>query len=412
MGRTAGLSLSTIGSSSGIWAAVLLLATGLGHPLPARADNGGSDCYQSFPQWDQVVALHEKVDAAEGITDDAKDPLDSRFGELQSRHDSYYDGTAELCTELHGYYSDRDTYGQAVEEHNKAFQAHEEEVAQQRAQCGGTSDDQGFVDRCNEWGARLDEEARRLDEEAAQLQQQKAELDQRQQDIDAEADRVNAEWTELLEGYITDAQTALDNQGFTGRKVYRMTAKSWVNGPAVTEMTIRGKKLRFEANNRPGGPYLNGNNDFKLFQTFTVQVDFVNGKVKKAEFLKDSLQQKAGSSILIPASSTYHVPQVGLQGAIYVTNQKIDKAPDEGSVTYTRTVEGRPNLLIVYPDYFGPGSTNFTPIYNTLTITVKSDGDPDVEGSGSAFPSHMFWLGDELISEQDQVQPSEFFGGH
>src|SRR5690348_7605830 len=131
MKHSTDLSLFPFGSRGAFCTALLLLAVGLGHPLPAKADSGGSDCYQAFPQWDQAVELHRKVDAAEGIADDTKGPLDSRFGELQARHDSYYDGTADICAELHDYNKDLDAYEQQVEEHNKEFQAHQEEAAQQ-----------------------------------------------------------------------------------------------------------------------------------------------------------------------------------------------------------------------------------------------------------------------------------------
>jgi hypothetical protein len=229
--------------------------------------------------------------------------------------------------------------------------------------------------------------------------------------INQQAESINTEWTGLLTAFVTDAQTALDDQGFTGKKVYRLTAKTWINAADVTEPTLRGVKFKLQGNDRPSGPYLNADNDFKLFQTFTVQVDFEKGKVKRAQFLKDSLQAKVGSTYImvpvapIPTSIPFH-------GVIYVTNQKIEQAEDGKSVKFTRTVEGRPNLMILFPDYFDPvASTNFATIYNTLEITVTAD-DPDVEGSGSAFPSHMFWLGDQLFHEQEQVQPSEFFAGH
>src|SRR5579859_2025354 len=102
MKLAANLSLVSMDSSRGLCAA-LLLAAALVHPLPARADSGGSDCYQPFPQWDQAVEVHGKLDAAEGVAAETKDPLDSRFSELQERHDSYYDGTAEQCTEFHSF---------------------------------------------------------------------------------------------------------------------------------------------------------------------------------------------------------------------------------------------------------------------------------------------------------------------
>lgn len=415
MKRISGLPVGMTGSAGSLCAALLLFVAGVGHPLLARADSGGSDCYQAFPEWDQVVELHGKVDEAEGIGDETKEPLDSRFNELQVRHDSYYDGTADLCAELRNYNNDKGSYEQELAEYNKEFDAHQQEAAEQHAECPSTVDTQEQADRCNEWGARITADAERLDAWAAQINQKKSDLDQRVADINGESDRLNAEWTGLLDSYIADAQAALDEQGFTGRKVYRMTAKSWIDTAAVTEYTIRGLKFHLESNDTPTSPYLNGGNDFKLFQTFTVQVDFVNGKVKSAEFLKDSLQAKAGSTYLlvpVPGPGTAHLMKVAFQGRIYVTDQKIDKATDEESVTFTRTVEGHPNEMILYPDYFTPGSTNFTPIYNTLKITVKADGDPDVEGSGSAFPSHMFWLGDQLFDQQQQVQPSEYFGGH
>ena len=395
-----------------VCAAALLFSISAGYAVRANADTGGDpECYQPFPEWDKAADMHAKLDEADGVPQDTKDALDSRFSQLQARHDGYYNGTAEQCQEVRTYNSDKTAYESALAQYTSEFNAHQQDASQQNAECSGTVDSQEAADRCNEWGGRIDADKARLDQWAAELQNKKDGLDQQVEQINQQAESINTEWTGLLTAFVTDAQTALDDQGFTGKKVYRLTAKTWINAADVTEPTLRGVKFKLQGNDRPSGPYLNADNDFKLFQTFTVQVDFEKGKVKRAQFLKDSLQAKVGSTYImvpvapIPTSIPFH-------GVIYVTNQKIEQAEDGKSVKFTRTVEGRPNLMILFPDYFDPvASTNFATIYNTLEITVTAD-DPDVEGSGSAFPSHMFWLGDQLFHEQEQVQPSEFFAGH
>jgi hypothetical protein len=394
-----------------VCAGALLFSISAGYPVRSYADAGGDpECYQPFPQWDQAADMHAKLDDADDVPQDTKDSLDSRFSQLQARHDGYYNGTAEQCQELRTYNSDKTAYESDLAQYNSEFNTHQQDAAQQNAECSGTVDSQEKVDRCNEWGGRIDADKARLDQWAAELQGKKAGLDQEVEQINQHAESINAEWTGLLTTFVADAQAALDDQGFTGKKVYRLTAKTWINATDVTEQTLRGVKFRLQGNNRPSGPYLNGDNDFKLFQTFTVQVDFEKGKVKHAQFLKDSLQAKVGSTYMLVPSAPLKVGPY--KGVIYVTNQKIEQAEDGKSVKFTRTVEGRPNLMILYPDYFDPfASTNFATIYNTLDIKVTA-GDPEVDGSGSNFPSHMFWLGDQLFHEQEQEQPSEFFSGH
>jgi hypothetical protein len=393
-------------------AGALLFSVTAGYQVRAYADEGGDpNCYQAFPEWDKATDVHTKLEDADGVPQGTKDSLDSRFTQLQARHDGFYNGTAEQCQELRAYDSDKAAFESEVEQYNDEFNTHQQDAAQQHAECPGTVDSQEEADRCNEWGGRIDADKARLEQWAAELQDKKDALDQRAQQIDQESDSLNTEWKGLLTTFVTDAQAALDDQGFTGKKVYRLTAKTWINAADVTELTLRGVKFMLQGNNKPSGPYLSGNNDFKLFQTFTVQVDFEKGKVKHAQFLKDSLQAQVGSTyLLVPAVPMPKI--VPFHGVIYVTNQKIEQAEDGKSVKFIRTVEGRPNLMILFPDYFDPvASTNFATIYNTLEITVTAD-DPEVDGSGSAFPSHMFWLGDQLFHEQEQEQPSEYFGGH
>jgi hypothetical protein len=206
--------------------------------------------------------------------------------------------------------------------------------------------------------------------------------------------------------YATLTRTA--GGGFTGTRAYHLTAKSWINGPAVTEVSVRGLKFQVESNREPLSPRPTGG-DFKLFQTFVVQVAFEDGEITEARFLPESIDQRAGPTYAPVPHPGVGMRMIPLNGNVYVVDQGVQRSPDNQSVTFRRTVEGHPSMWIVVPDAFDPvGSTNFTPIRNTIEVTVTADG-ADPHGSGTAFPSHRFWIGDQVFASLGQVQPSEYF---
>jgi uncharacterized membrane protein len=252
-----------------------------------------------------------------------------------------------------------------------------------------SSDNVQYVNDCNNEAARLDREYGALQD---RLRATKSAL------LDT--------WIPALGEYLRDLAAAPQetNVGFTGKKVYRMTAKSWINGRYVLGNSPLAVFARQMANDSPRNPYLNGNNDFKLYQTFTVEVQFKDGKAIHGRFIENSLDMRAGSTY-VPGSRNH----VGLRGAIYITNQTIKPSANGKSFTFTRTVEGRPNVLLFVPETVLPVPSHFVPVYNTLEITVTAD-EPEYSGWGSVFPSHTFWLGDREFKEQRQVEPAEFFG--
>ncbi|MDB4948015.1 MAG: hypothetical protein JWM27_664 [Gemmatimonadetes bacterium] len=202
--------------------------------------------------------------------------------------------------------------------------------------------------------------------------------------------------------------TRTQGGGFTGTHAYHLTAKSWIDGPAVTEFSVRGLKFRLEHNREPLSPSPNAGNDYKLFQSFVVQVAFEDGAVTDARFLPESISQRAGPTyVAVPRLSGPRL--IPLTGNVYVVDQAVQRSADGRSATFRRTVEGHPSMWIVVPDAFDPaGSTNFTPIRNTVEVTVTAEG-AEPRGSGTAFPSHRFWIGDRAFASQGQVQPSDFF---
>ncbi len=185
------------------------------------------------------------------------------------------------------------------------------------------------------------------------------------------------------------------------KRVVRLTAKSWIDASRITEVTWRGRKFRFESNPEPAGPDPRG--DFKLYQTFVAEVLIAEGRIVSARFVPGSTQERAGATRL--------TDRVGLPGRIYLVNERVQVSPAKDRATFVRTVEGNPSYWIVFPDaMLDPiGSTNFTPIGNTLRLEVTPDAVTP-GGEGTAFPAHRFWIGDRVFRSQPQVQPSAYFG--
>ena len=184
---------------------------------------------------------------------------------------------------------------------------------------------------------------------------------------------------------------------FSGKRVYRLTAKSWIDPSVLDEFTFVKWKIRLSANEEPVAPQASARFDYKLFQTFTAEVVFEGGKVKAAQFVPNSEDQRANTTLRLP-------------GAVKTTQRQVVIAADGFSADFTRTIEGRPNLVILIPDISLLGSLK--PIENTLKLHVTAAGAIPT-GEGTAFPSHKFWIHersqDRMFDSRRQVQPSEYF---
>lgn len=185
--------------------------------------------------------------------------------------------------------------------------------------------------------------------------------------------------------------------GFTGKKVVHLTAKSWIDPATIAEITFKSFKLKLFPNVEPRAPKPDsGKDDFKIYQTYVAEVVFEQGKITSAKFLKDSFDYRAGRT-------------GGVQGEVRLIDAKIDVSTDKTKAVFRRTVEGNPNFyLVIVPDSAFPSSIGLNPISNTLSVEITADSVKP-EGKGTAFPSHTFWMGDEVFKTQRQVQPSEFF---
>ena len=87
--------------------------------------------------------------------------------------------------------------------------------------------------------------------------------------------------------------------GFTGRKVVTLTAKSWINPSTISLLiSMQGIKVRLDPNKEPVSPVLiPEGDDFKLYQRFVAETEFVNGKVASAKFLE--MEVRAGTTFTI-----------------------------------------------------------------------------------------------------------------
>lgn len=67
------------------------------------------------------------------------------------------------------------------------------------------------------------------------------------------------------------------------KRVYHLTAKSWIDGSRITELTWRGKNFHFERNVEPTQPSPNAGDHFKLYKTFVAEVIIAKGPVPRVD---------------------------------------------------------------------------------------------------------------------------------
>jgi len=232
------------------------------------------------------------------------------------------------------------------------------------------------------------------------LNTQYEELQRRVQPYSASLGQTVAYEEEIMRGveaYLNELLERLQKKGFTGTVVVHMTAKSWIDGTAPGLATsFKGVALQFGDNKDPKSPRLDPDiDDFKLYQTFVAEAKFVDGKVVSARFLPESFD--------IRAAKTFKT----VTGLIYVKESTISKWQNTDTVTFTRTVQGRPNLVFVVP-LETMMEQQFREISNTLSVEIKGD-QITPHGSGTDFPSHKFWIGDKLFFQKTQVPAAQYF---
>ncbi len=221
--------------------------------------------------------------------------------------------------------------------------------------------------------------------------------------------RMSIRWTGSWQGQSVVASGTLGRPGYTGKRFYHMFAKSWIDGPAITEPTWAARKISMDVNTEPRQASAGAAFDYKIYQAFGVETELVNGRIVSAVFTSGSRQQLANTTF-------------GLRGEVHVTGETATVSPDKTRVVFERRIEGNPHIMIKAIDIAAAEAvarswglnlpaTNIK-IYSVLRLTVTADGaTPD--GEGSAFPTHSFWIrenqADRLFKVQRQVQPSQYF---
>jgi len=336
------------------------------------ADQG---CAVPAQEWDEAAAAHQLFEVQGGRLSEAeREDINADWLAIKSLYDGIINETAPVCQERRDFVA-KDA----------------EHVAKQ----------QDLTARINAHNAdpnRTDDDAAALNAEQAALDQELADLQQWATDLNQRIDEVNKYNLTQYTAFTQKVQAAFNaKHGFTGKKTVQLTAKSWINGATLPLLTsIKGIMLRMDPNQEPQGPALSPDaDDFKLYQTFTAEVEFEDGKVVAARFLEDWLDLRADNTF------------AALPGLIYVRESKISDWHGQDSVTFTRSVAGRPNILLsegmeLFMD------EAFQDIWSTLVVEIT--GDKVIpHGYGSDFPSHKFWMDEQPLPEKLQVAPAEYF---
>lgn len=339
--------------------------------LISTAGLAADGCAVPAQEWDDAAAAQRQVeDAGDTLSPELRQQLAAEWATIKALYDDIANETAPICKERRDF-NEKD------------------------AQLAARQDD--LTARVNAHNAdpnRTDEAAAALNAEQAALNQELADLNQWAADLNQRIAQINQNNLAHYTAFTEKVRAALA-AGFTGTKTVRLSAKSWINGAALPLLTsIKGIMLRMDPNTAPSGPGLSDADDFKLYQTFTAQAEFVNGKVVGARFVEDALDVRSGTTL-------------GVDGLIYVKESNISAWHGKDSVTFTRTVAGRPALLFADPIEWTMDEP-FQDIWNTVAVDINGD-NIKAHGYGSDFPSHTFWVDDDLLYEKSQVAPAEYF---
>jgi hypothetical protein len=363
-----------------------------------------SPCATPSPRWDTIANLKERIQNSKSLKEDKKDELIHRYYKIQDIDKGYLNGTNEWCRELAEYDRQKQLYHNEVADQNAEAKLQVADAKQQNAdaanynsQCAGQVTQSQYAS-CLEWKNRVDNWENEVNNWKNKIDNWKTKLDNWDQslvdkarELNQKRDRFNAKIASSYDEFIKDAKLAL-TAGFTGTKAYHLTAKSWINTDAISEPSINGLVGKLAGNIKPTRPNLIGNvDDFKLFQSFDVEVKFVDGIVTSAKFLNVDLE--VGKTFgLIP-------------GIFRVKN--VHTSPfGSPSVTFTRTVEAKNKVLFLKEWFFEEHQS--PDIYNTISIEVFADS-VKTHGYASDFPTTFFWIDQDQLAPKLQVQPADFF---
>lgn len=329
-------------------------------------------CAVAAPEWDTAEAAYARYQSeGDKLTEAVRHDIEADWATIKAIYDAIVNETDPLCRELRDF----DTEDQRL-------------VAWEADLSARINAHNADPNRSDEAAAALDAELAELNAALAKLHEWNADMNQR---IDANNARNYAQYN----AFTAKVNAALKS-GFTGTKTVRMTAKSWISAELPLLTSLKGIMLRMDANDAPYGPRLDDSvDDHKLYQTFTAEAEFVNGKVVAARFLEDTLDLRTATTF------------GAAEGLIYVKESSISDWHERGSVTFTRTVAGSPHILLTEPIEWTMDEP-FQDIWNTLSVEIKAD-EVSAHGYGSDFPSHSFWQDDRLMHVKQQVAPAEYF---
>ena len=255
------------------------------------------------------------------------------------------------------------------------------------SRCGGKTSDRTLLEMCRAERTTLEPDLRARESEFLAFQQE----------VELFLARAKL-WEQGLQQFLAEGERALNTAtAFTGKRIFHLAAKSWIDPSTVRELTFKGLKFRLVPNVEPRGPKVTGDDDFKIYQSFVAEIVFVQGRITSARFVPNLLVELAGKTFRI-------------RGEVRVIDQRVEISKDKDRAVFRRTVEGNPSMLILVPDTALPvGSMGFAPIFNTLQLEVTGDR-VSPRAVGSSFPSHKFWIDGRLFHQEPaRSRPSDYF---
>lgn len=189
------------------------------------------------------------------------------------------------------------------------------------------------------------------------------------------------------------------------RKVetYVLVGKNWIDSSLIPGDSPLEWKCKLASNTEPTTPDLVSENDFKLYQSLTIEIATSNGRIEYAKIKNRDAR----------AGTTVHIKT----GEIRTTDSKLVWDKNRCSAEVHEKVEGNPSVWgILLPDqaldsYTGGEipTLGYRPISLTVGLRMSALHQPVAFADASAFPSAKFWINGTLFRTMRQSKVAEYF---
>jgi hypothetical protein len=368
---------------------------------------------EDSPEWRAANALVGQIQTATpALSEQERRRFLAAFNGLQMRHARLEADERDLVARLSADRDDLQRQSQISADYERKYSAWQDKLRNHNAQCNRTFTNPADVDRCDKSGHDLAAEKEILSAQQKEIEQRSQALQARQREDTAHgADLLKdyEAWTKSLEPeFNTPLRQALARRVKTS--VLRLTAKSFIMRLDLSSMSVESRpraerafawltNQNFSENPTTPAP---DSRDFRLWSQVTLVVTCRGNAI--ASWKASSLAHRGGTELRILDAETSP-----LEAPKFMPSQQVDE--ELGSLELSYAIKGRPNDLAAASIQAIRSRTCENIWHRVRATAVCRDGEGQMEVAitGSRFPSHRIWVGDNVKSTVNQGPFSELW---